>query len=273
MEAGTATAAIDLNRAFVSDLEALTPGDWERPSDCAGWNVAAVVVHLTQVAELLSNSVRRGLAGDSSPPPQAANGVQAFREWRAERLKAALKQPPAELLGQYRTTVSALEQQLEGLSAAPVEAHGWHPAGPQPLEWFADQWLFELALHDWDIRVPVDPDAEVRSDYLPAFAQTLPPRLGRGFTGADDAAVAGSYRIVLEGDVPIGWLARVADGGIDILPVEAVPPDVTIRTDPGALALVMTNRRPAADFEAAGRWRSSGDAARAAAFARAFKSY
>ena len=35
----------------------------------------------------------------------------------------------------------------------------------------------------------------------------------------------------------------------------------------------MTNRRPVERFVEAGRWHVSGDAARADAFARAFKSY
>jgi hypothetical protein len=48
---------------------------------------------------------------------------------------------------------------------------------------------------------------------------------------------------------------------------------VTIRTDPSAFGLVVTNRRPVERFSGAGRWQVSGDSARAEGFGRAFTSY
>jgi hypothetical protein len=120
--------------------------------------------------------------------------------------------------------------------------------------------------------VPTDSTAEVRAESLPAFARTLPARLGRGLI-ADDPSLVGRYRIELGGPAPLAWTVRLADGRADSPADETADPDVTVASDPSAFALVMTNRRPASTFEAAGRWRTSGDPARAAAFARAFRSY
>jgi uncharacterized protein (TIGR03083 family) len=266
-------AIADLDREVLADLEALPAEGWDRPSDCEGWTVKAAVIHLIQVAELLGDSANRGCAGDSGPPPAAADGVPAWRAKRAERLQRMLAQSPAEILPLYRASGADLDRAFDGVADAPTGALGWHPAGSRPLAWIVEQWLFELALHDWDIRVASDPSADVRDTCQAAFARTLPSRLARGFAGADDPALAGRYRIELAGASPYSWVTRVAVGSVDPLPDDTAPADVTIRSDPSAFALVMTNRRPVATFEAAGRWRTSGDTTRAAAFANAFKSY
>lgn len=265
-----------LHRAFLVDLEKLPPEAWGRPSDCAGWSVAQLVVHQTQVAELLADSLARARGGDAGPPPRAAEGVQAWRAWRTGEMTRRAAQPPGEVLAGYRAAADALERELDRLGGAPREARGWHPAGPQPLEFFPDQWLFELALHDWDLRVVDDPAAELRPECQAQFARTLPPRLGRSLGPTPDPAVAGRYRVELATaeSPPFTWLATVAASGVEVTEsAGADGADVTIRSDPAAFGLVMTNRRPAAGFAAAARWRADGDPARAEAFARAFKSY
>src|SRR5204863_5662803 len=129
------------------------------------------------------------------PPPLAASeGVQAWRAARTARQQAALTQTPSELIAWYRRAVGALDAELDAIPSADPAARGWHPIGSQPLAWIQDQWLFELALHDWDIRVALDSAAEVRPAVQSAFARTLPGRIGRGFGGGDDPALAGVYR-------------------------------------------------------------------------------
>ena len=264
----------DLDRAFLADMEALPAATWQQPSDCDGWTIAGAFIHVVQVSELLGDSLARGRAGDSGPPPlAAAEGVQAWRAARAARQQEALTQPPAELIAWYRRSVGAIDAELDALPSAPAGDQGWHPVGARPLAWVQDQWLFELALHDWDIRVALDPDAEVRPFVQSGFARTLPDRLGRGFGGADDPALAGTYRVELSGDQPLAITIRVGNGALTILPDDGAAPDATIRTDPSAFGLVMTNRRPVERYVEAGRWHTAGDTARADAFARAFKSY
>ena len=270
--ASTRRVAADLHRAFLADLVALPAEAWSKPSDCAGWTVAGVVVHETQVAEMLADSLARGRAGDPGPPPQAAEGIQAWRAWRAGELARRAGQPPEAVLREYRAAVAALERELDA-SAGSDDVRGWHPSGPQTPAWLVDQWLFELVLHDWDIRVASDPAADLRPEAMPAFARVLPARVGRGFSRADDPALAGRYRIELDGAEPFGWVVRVGDGTVESRLDDDAPADVTIRSDPAAFALVMTNRRPVTGFESTGRWHAAGDVGRAAAFARAFGSY
>jgi uncharacterized protein (TIGR03083 family) len=267
-------AISDLTRVFAADMEALPAATWQQPSDCDGWTIAGAFIHVVQVAELLGDGLARGRAGDAGPPPLAASeGVQAWRAARTARQQQALSQSPAELLAWYRQAVGAIDAELDAIPSAAPDAQGWHPIGPRPLAWVQDQWLFEVALHDWDIRVALAPAAEVRSTSPAAFARTLPGRLGRGFSGGDDPALAGTYRIEVDAEEPVVVTLRVGNGGIEVVPEDGTTPDVTIRTDPSAFGLVVTNRRPVEQFSSAGRWQVSGDAARAAGFARAFQSY
>jgi uncharacterized protein (TIGR03083 family) len=264
MDLSTARAQIaQLDAAFQAELAVLPADTWSQPSDCAGWTIAAAVIHCAQVAELLGDGIRRGRAGDPGPPPLAATeGVQ----------QEALSRSPAEILAWYREASTMISQQLDAIPSAPADAKGWHPIGAQPLGWVQDQWLFELALHDWDIRVALDPAAEIRPEVQSAFARTLPARLGRGFNGADDPALAGTYRVEMRCSEPYTVTFQV--GGGSVAEVEAAStPDVTIVTDPAAFALVMTNRRSVDRFAPAGRWQTDGDAEKAARFANAFKSY
>lgn len=269
--------AIDtLNRAYVADMEALPDGVWQRPSDCAGWTIAGAAIHLAQVAELLGDAIARGRAGDPGPPPMVVKeGVQGWRAWRASVLADAQTKSPSELLAWYARATAALDAELDAIPSADPDARGWHPIGAQPLSWVQDQWLFELALHDWDIRVALDPDTDVRPSAQAAFARTLPGRIGRGFGGGDDPALAGLYRFELDAEVPFVFSARVGNGGLAIIPEgnEDTDPAVTIQTDPSAFALVTTNRRPVDRFAPAGRWQVAGDADRAHGFVQAFKSY
>jgi uncharacterized protein (TIGR03083 family) len=266
-------AISDLDRAFYADMQALPASAWSQPSDCEGWTIAAALIHIAQVAELLGDSVARGRTGDPGPPPlAAAEGVQAWRAARAARQQLALTQTPAEILAWYRQATDAIHAELDLIPAAPVDAQGWHPIGARPLAWVQDQWLFELALHDWDIRVALDPAAEVRAETQAALARTLPSRLGRGFSGADDPALAGTYLVELQASEPLSVTIAVGGGTVDAETASGTP-DATIVTDPSAFGLVVTNRRPVERFSEAGRWQVSGDAARADGFARAFKSY
>jgi uncharacterized protein (TIGR03083 family) len=255
MDLSTARAQIaQLDAAFQAELAVLPADTWSQPSDCAGWTIAAAVIHCAQVAELLGDGIRRG------------------RTARAARQQEALSRSPAEILAWYREASTMISQQLDAIPSAPADAKGWHPIGAQPLGWVQDQWLFELALHDWDIRVALDPAAEIRPEVQSAFARTLPARLGRGFNGADDPALAGTYRVEMRCSEPYTVTFQV--GGGSVAEVEAAStPDVTIVTDPAAFALVMTNRRSVDRFAPAGRWQTDGDAEKAARFANAFKSY
>jgi uncharacterized protein (TIGR03083 family) len=263
---------------LIEYLRALPRGGWAGPSDCAGWTVAAVVGHLVLVEELLGGSISRGLSGDSGPAPQAAGGPDAWREYRSREIARLGGLPPAELVDQLAAGLNVMDEALGRLATAEATAGprraGWHPTrGIQPLAWFAGQWLVEIALHDWDIRVAGDPAAELNTAALPGLGPEMRDRMPVCFKPGPAAKLAGIVRIELDGPSPLDWLARLGDGALTLLGDGADEPDATIRTDPGAYALAQTRRRPAAAFKARGRWRVSGDGALAEGLAAAFAGY
>jgi uncharacterized protein (TIGR03083 family) len=255
-------------------LEGLEPTTWSAPSDCAGWTVTNLTSHLILVEALLSGSTTRGIGGDAGPPPNVPGGAAGWREHRAREIERLSALPPGDLLAQFRTGLGAVRQAIGRVVAGEgAEQQGWHPsAGQQPLAWFAGQWLVEIAVHDWDLRA-----ASAAADVAPVALASLGPemrdRMARCYRPAEGTAQEGTVRIVLESQQPLSWLARLSDGRLEVAGAEAGQPEATIETDPGVFAIVMTARRPAHHYRAAGRWRVSGDQGLANHLAASFAGY
>jgi uncharacterized protein (TIGR03083 family) len=255
-------------------LDRLPPAEWVEPSDCHGWTIAAVVGHLILVEALISSSVRRGLGGDSSPPPEAAAGVEAWREYRSREIARLSAETPPELLARYQDGLGTIQEALDDLAASDTDTRqGWHPSGLKSLPWFAGQWMVEIALHDWDIRVSRDSAAEVNPAALPSLGAEMRARMSQCFKPRSQLDSSGAVRIELGGPAPLAWVARLADEQLGLLEDGAAQSDATIRTDPGAYALVQTARRPAKVFEQQGRWRVDGDVRLANRLAASFTGY
>jgi uncharacterized protein (TIGR03083 family) len=254
-------------------LQELPYGEWSAPSACAAWSVAELVAHLVLVEALLGGSVNRGLRGDNGLPPQANGSLAGWRDYRAGEIRRLGGLPPSDLLTLYRSGLEAIRPALARLAAG--EDHpggGWHPWGVQSLPWFAGQWLVEVSLHDWDLRVGRDPAAEVRADSFAGLGPELRARMARCFQPDLAQGARGTVRIALDGPPAYAWLARVEASGLTPLDDGAAEPDATIATDTGRYALVQTGRRVPGDF-AGPAWRVSGDAALAERVIGALRGY
>lgn len=254
-------------------LEGLDFGEWARPSACTDWTVAELVGHLVLVEALLSGGVNRGLRGDNGLPPQAEGRLEGWRDYRSREIRRLGGLAPAELLALYRAGLEPMRTALGRLASGEDNpAGGWHPWGVQPLEWFAGQWLVEVALHDWDIRVGADPSARVRPQSFAGLGPEMRARMGRCFRPELAPPVRGVVRIALEGTAPYAWLARLSEHGLELLDDGAAEPDATISSDPGSYALVQTGRRSVADLGDE-RWRVSGNLELATGLAGALRGY
>jgi uncharacterized protein (TIGR03083 family) len=262
-------------------LESLPAERWELPSDCAGWSVAGVVAHLVLVEALLGTNVERGLRGESGPPPEAAD-LAAWRDIRARELQRLSALPPSELLAEFRAGSETMREALTRTSAP--EAAGlraWHPSGPQPIAWFAGQWLIEVGLHDWDLRVALDESAEIHQALLPSLGDQMRARVPRCYKPAQDSPANGIVRIELQPRSGVAdtaapstaWLVRLSGSSVELLDDGAATPDATIQSDPAAYALVQTGRRPASLFRQQDRWRISGQTALADQLTESFRGY
>ncbi|PKB78675.1 MAG: hypothetical protein BZY88_17190, partial [SAR202 cluster bacterium Io17-Chloro-G9] len=154
-------------------LAALPENGWTKQSACDLWEVRHVVAHLAGVSEFYANTVSRGLMGDTSTPegrPDAgtasgassgdriAQGAIANAERLGDRLLSSLKEQDDQL-----ATV------LTGLTPQDRIKPCYHPGGMVPAGNFIDLRLKELALHEWDIRSPTEPDTRLSRECLPSI--------------------------------------------------------------------------------------------------------
>ena len=110
-----AVAEVEYSR-LLDTVDSLEPEDWARPTDCAGWDVKAVIAHLVGMMELLADPAEFGRQGSIAAERAAASGahridvltalqVEEHAHLTSDSLVAALRHlVPAALAGRGRTT-------------------------------------------------------------------------------------------------------------------------------------------------------------------------
>ena len=175
--------ALDQTAGLIAAVDASQAG-W--PTPCAGWDVRALVSHLT--GQDLRNFLisARGESADWQVPAEkiGADWTAAFRD-RAAPLRAAWR-------------AADLDRLVAGLG------------GEAPLRARADQQITELAVHDWDLAKATGQPAELD----PALAEHA-LRWSRGmlrpeFRGPDKAF---GVEVPVADDAPVydrlaGWFGR-----------------------------------------------------------------
>ena len=203
-------------------LAGLDEEDWFRPSACEGWNVADVVVHITQtdegaVASLEGRLPEGGLAGGGSPDVD---------DWAERMVVAARGTRGAEVLERWRSTGAALRAALAG--ADPSDRVPW-VAGRLSVRTLATTRLAECWIHTGDVDAAFGRprEASPRLRHIARLAwRTLPyafERAGRQLAG------------------PVAFELRGPDGERwDLVPPEE--PRTVIRGDALDLCLVAARR-------------------------------
>ncbi|MBI3966784.1 MAG: maleylpyruvate isomerase family mycothiol-dependent enzyme [Chloroflexi bacterium] len=266
-------------------LSDLPPADWERGTACTDWRVRDIAAHLADLALNYARSVALGIRGTPTPFlgldfPNA----EAFRKWRRGQLLELAPSRPRVLVdliasewdvanGYFKGLVAKMiafealggnppkpGEEDSGGGVGPLDALAWHATGNWPAARFIGMALFELAIHDWDIRAPADPDATLNPDVervLLKFVRQWPTYLVRNesIVGPD-----GGIRLKLGGAEPDLDLG-LRDGQV----VAEVPnPSATIATDPTTFLLVGSGRRTPVEAAARRAWRVTGDESEAA---------
>jgi len=230
-------------RSYLGDLP---PSAWLQPSACDGWEVRDVAAHLIWVAELIRGTVSRGLQGDVSPPEgfppaRAANADSASGMFgqQAVSLRESLGD---HLLPALDSANCRLNQLLGGLSAEEWDTPCYFPSSNLPAHFMARVWLKELAIHGWDIRSKLEPEAHLPPESLSVCMGGVRELSTWGFWPGPTLPTPVRYRFDVTGPVPLK-LGIVIDGNsASLVPANEASPDVTLCCDSETFVLLMHGR-------------------------------
>ena len=256
-------------------LEALS-----KPSACTQWQVQDVIAHLVGVAETYANSVSRGLQGETGPLPGRLPAGQATAatsaEGIAQRSIAARQTLGDQLLATFDAANDRLNSLLAGLEPEQRETPCYHSGGIVKAQNFIDLRLKELAVHEWDIRAALEPEAHVSPASIPAIMTTISESIASGslrwaFWSGPYLTTPVRYHFVVTGlgpskpDIVVeGNTLRMEDAG-------DTPARVTIRCNTETYVLLVYGRLGLEAALASGRLMIEGDRELALAFGRWFR--
>ena len=261
-------------------LHTLPPEALGAPSACSQWQVHDVIAHLIGVAETYAGSVSRGLQGDTAPPagrpPAGTANAAVSAEGIAQRSIATRQRLGDQLLTTFDTTSDHLNCLLAGLDAQQRDIPCYHPGGMVPARRFMDLRLKELALHEWDIRAGLEPNAALSAATYPAMLDLIADSIASGslrwaFWAGPRLPRAVRYRFLVTGVGPDKSDIVVTGDSISMDEARDTLADVTFHCDTETYLLLVYGRLSPEAAMASGRLVVVGDQEMALAFGRWFK--
>jgi uncharacterized protein (TIGR03083 family) len=249
--------------AFVADLTALAPEDWDRDTVCPPWSVRQLTAHVVRQVDSYIGSVETGLRGEPGEPES--------RELRAQIMNRIASQEPPAIIGEMRQTNDHFERWFGRLSPQQLGVLGPHSHGPRSAAWFVDQRLAEVAYHRRDLELSLgqgaDLDQETARFLLPTLVElNVPAIVRRDKTGGE-----GTYLLAVRGDPSAAWRLVFGPGSLEVTVGPATDVDATFEADAAALTLLMYTRKTWPELEQAGRLSVSGSREAAERFHSLFK--
>ena len=166
----TAREAVAANAAqrqrFVGLAEALDDAQWSAASRCATWSVQDVVRHVAQMTGVTLAALAAARAGERF------EGFAGFdpRTSPDRMVRAADPQSPAETLRSYRDATADLLRSVGELDLDDDSLLVMTPAGRQPWPRATLHSLFDSAVHERDVAVPLGLPAAPERAELTAVA-------------------------------------------------------------------------------------------------------
>ena len=261
-------------------LAGLPETAWTHQSACDLWEVRHVVAHLSGVSEFYATTVDRGLQGDTTAPegrpdPGTATGASSG-ERIAQGAIANAEMLGGQLLATLKQRDGQLAEVLAGLGPERLETPCYHPGGIVPAGNFIDLRLKELALHEWDIRSALEPDAGLSQECLPSIMILLANSIASGslpwaFWPGPSLTAPVRYRFDVSKPVPISVEIAMSGDKVRLEDAGKGDPDVTFRCDTETFLLLINGRLAPSPAIADGRLAVEGDSGMAADFGQWFK--
>lgn len=244
------------HRELLAEWSAFTPDDFDRSSACAGWTVRDVLAHLRLLSSRYPNGVVQGLNGIVTefwmyPLPGEDYETADSREFAEARGR-----PGYSLATEFAAAAGIFVELMDRLSPEDLEKSAGTPRGTYKIRHFPFFYIYELGIHDWDIRAAFDPNAPIRPALAPAFGRILRSRLPTLVQGPVPAEFPAQYSVAIEGEIADRWTVSRANESIRVGGGSGNgAPHLT--TDLTGLALVTGGRLTAAHALASGRWKTN----------------
>jgi uncharacterized protein (TIGR03083 family) len=248
--------------AFVAELAALRPSEWEQATNCPPWKVRTLAAHVARQVESYIGNIEPGLRGETVEPES--------REKRTNRMNEIAAWDTDAILTMLRDTNDHFNQWFGSLTPEQLDVVGPHSHGPRTGAWFIDMRLAEIAFHRMDLAQSLGRTPELGQEtarhLLPMLLeQNVPAMVNRDKTGGD-----GTYAIVVRGEPAAVWRMAFAPGSLTVTP-GASDADATFEGDAAALARMVYGRATWQELEQQGSLTVSGSREAADRFHTLFK--
>jgi uncharacterized protein (TIGR03083 family) len=211
-------AATEYDR-FASALTDLGPGDWDRPTDCPGWDVRQLACHTVGMATMVTNPFetarqqwRAGRRARSTgvDPLTALTGVQVDEraDWSPSRVvEEARRVGPRAVRGRRRTPAVVRRRRLPQVQHVDGVAEHWSIGFLYDVILTRDPWMHRMDVAAATGRSPVltsDHDGVLVADVVAEWA----------------ARHGAAYRLTLAGPAGGSWSRGAGGEVIDLDPVD-----------------------------------------------------
>jgi uncharacterized protein (TIGR03083 family) len=243
--------------ADIADLcEDLTDAEWQRPTDCPGWNVQDQAAHMIGTEMMLCGE--NPPLADVGHAPHVRNDIGKFNE---QWVVLYRNRSGTETLADFRRVT---QRRLEALRALPPEKwdeEGFTPEGPGPYRQFMAIRVFDCWYHDQDIREALGRPGFVEGPVADLAIERIPAK-GLPYVVGKKAAAPQGATVVFEiaGIEPLVAAVGV-DGRAALLPTPPGDPTTRLCMDRRTFTRLAGGRWTGADARAAGAVQVAGDGA------------
>jgi uncharacterized protein (TIGR03083 family) len=218
-------------RGLCAELLALTPAQFDLPSNLPDWRILDLGVHITRVCDSILLAAQRATVGDQTP---------AFGPAARPREAEIRTMTPAAWVDLQRSAYQRLTRIVADLTDEQLDRLDFpHPQGQRSIRWFCTQLLAEVAFHRWDLAASLGGSASLDDTLaaylLPFLLDPAEPLFGMRRSPSGDAQfslTSASRTWVLTATAEGTTVEQRADGG----------GEPRIQAAPGWLALAVYGR-------------------------------
>jgi uncharacterized protein (TIGR03083 family) len=177
-----------------------------------------------------------------------------------------------ELLATFAARYDRLNAMLAGFGPGEWEVPCWHAGrGQMTAREYVDLRIQELAVHDWDIRSAIEPEAHLERESVPVLVDIAATWLSMSFRPGPNPAAPAKYRFEVTGAAGRRQDVIVQGDEFQVGAMGDSEPDVVVRCDGEAYLLFMYGRLSASNGAASGRLAVDGGLAMLGRFEEWFK--